>query len=134
MDADKLRTLDLFAGLEPEDVDRCAEMFEETEILAGSGLTREDDYSYRFFVILDGAVTVLRAWAPIAELGPGEFFGEMGVMSGDRRNARVVAKTRCALAGSITWDFRQITDDYPVLAARIQAVIDERAKSLPADD
>lgn len=134
MDADRLKGLELFAGLTRDELDRCAAMFEETEILAGSGLIREEDYSYKFFVILDGTVTVLRAWAPIAELGPGEFFGEMGVMSSERRNARVVAKTRCTLAKSVSWDFRQIAEDYPDFAAKIQTVIDERAKSLATDD
>lgn len=131
MDADALRSIDLFDGLTEEELAQCAELFETTEILAGSGLAREGDFSYKFFVVLDGEVDVLRDFDHVATLGAGDFFGEMGVVTGERRNARVVAKTRCNVAWVMPWDFQKMTDDHALVAERIQAVIDERAKSLP---
>ena len=54
MDATRLRSLPLFEGLSDEDLDRCAGLFQETEMLQGSGLVREEDFAYKFFVVLDG--------------------------------------------------------------------------------
>jgi len=98
MDADLLSALPLFEGLTTEQQERCAALFRETQLLAGSGLAREGDFAYKFFVVLDGEVEILRDFEHVAHLGPGDFFGEMGLVSGDRRNARVVARSRCRVA------------------------------------
>ncbi len=133
MDAEALKDVKLFEGVDQATLERCAALFQETEILAGSGLTREGDFSYKFFVVLDGEVEVLRDFDHVANLGPGDFFGEMGVVADARRNARVVALTRCRLAWMMGWDFQTMTAEHPEIAARIQAVVDERMASLPSD-
>ena len=72
-------------------------------------------------------VEVLRDFDHVAYLGPGEFFGEMGIVTGDRRNARVVAHDRCRLASMMTWEFQTMTEEFPEIAARVEAVINERS-------
>lgn len=117
----------LFAGLTDDDLAQCAEKFVVDEVLAGSTLTREGDFSYKFFVVVDGRVDVLRDFETIASLGPGECFGETGVASDEPRNARVVASERSQVASMIGWDFRSMCDAIPVLGDRIQAIIDDRS-------
>lgn len=134
MDATRLRSLPLFEGLSDEDLDRCAGLFQETEMLQGSGLVREEDFAYKFFVVLDGEVEVLRDFESVARLGPGDFFGEMALVSGARRNARVVAHTRCDVAWMMSWDFKAMADDLPEIAARVEATIAERMAALPEAD
>jgi CRP/FNR family cyclic AMP-dependent transcriptional regulator len=128
MNASQLRGLPLFDGLTSDELEACAGQFEEIEVLAGGGMIREGDYSYKFFVVVEGSVDVLRDFVPVATLGPGEYFGEMGVVTGDKRNARVVAKQRCIVGRLMTWDLRQLMDEYPSIGAHIQATIDERAR------
>lgn len=128
MEASRLQSLPLFAGLTADELERCAAQFEEMEILAGGGMVREGDFSYKFFVVLDGEVDVLRDFELIATLGPGDYFGEMGVMTGSRRNARVVAKERCTVGRLMTWDLKALTDAYPTIAAHIEATIAQRAR------
>jgi CRP-like cAMP-binding protein len=127
MDVEKLRDIELFAGLSEEDLAKCASAFEHQQVLAGTPLTREGDFSYRFFVVLDGQVEVLQDFESVATLGPGECFGEMGVASDEPRNARVVATERSEVASMIAWDFRQTCEQVPVLGERIQQVIDQRS-------
>lgn len=117
----------LFEGLSDDELAQCADKFQVDEVLAGSTLTREGDFSYRFFIVLDGRVDVLRDFETIATLGSGEYFGETGVASDEPRNARVVANERSSVASMIGWDFRTMCDAIPVLGERIQAVIDARA-------
>ena len=134
MEASALQGIPLFDGLGPDELARCASLFQEAEILAGSGLAKEGDFAYKFFVVLDGEVEVLRDFEHVARLGAGDFFGEMGVVSGERRNARVVADTRTTVAWMMPWDFQQMTEELPTVAARIDEAIAERMADLPTDD
>ena len=124
----------LFEGMSDTDLRRCAEMFQEAELLQGTGLAREGDFAYKFFVVLSGEVDVLRGFEPVARLGPGDFFGEMGLMSGERRNARVVAHTRCELAWMMAWDFKTMSEEFPEVAARIDDVVAARMRPLASSD
>ena len=111
----------LFDGLTDDELAQCADKF-------------EGDYSYRFFVVLDGQVEVLRDFETLATLGPGECFGEMGVATDGQRNARVVASERSHVASMIGWDFREMCDKIPTLGDRIEAIIDARTEpTRPAD-
>lgn len=133
MTAMTLRNLPLFDGIDDDAVEECIGRFTETEILAGSPLAREGEFAYKFFVVLDGEVEVQRDFKTVATLGPGDFFGEAGVVEHGRRNARVIAKTRCRVGWMIGWEFEQMLERHPEVARRIQSVIDERSAGESAD-
>jgi CRP-like cAMP-binding protein len=130
MDASQLKSIPLFDGVGDDVLARWAGCFQETELLTGAGLAREGDFAYKFFVVLDGEVEVLRDFEHVAKLGPGEFFGEMGLVNHEPRNARIVAETRCRVAWMMGWDFESLTKESPELAAKIQRVVDERRASI----
>ena len=129
MDADRLRSSPLFEGLSDEALERCSQLFQEAEILKGSSLAKEGDFAYKFFLVLDGEVDVLHDFEVIARLGPGDFVGEVGVAAGGRRNARVTANTRCDVAWMMAWDFQTMTEEFPEVAARIEAAIADRSET-----
>ncbi|MFK7919205.1 MAG: cyclic nucleotide-binding domain-containing protein [Ilumatobacter sp.] len=126
MQADQLRSLSLFEGVTDDELTGLADQFTEFEMVAGSSLAKQDDFAYKFFVVLDGDVDVHRDFQHIAEMGSGEFFGEVALVKGEKRNARVTAKTRCRLACMMGWDFKAMTEKFPSIAARIDAVVAER--------
>jgi CRP-like cAMP-binding protein len=128
MQASRLASIPLFSGLTPDELERCAALFEESELLAGSGLIREGDFSYKFFVVLEGHVDVLREFEQVTTLGPGDYFGEIGVVTGERRNARVVCKDRCVVGRLMTWDFKQMAEEFPSIAAHVERTIAERTR------
>ena len=134
MDSDRLRSSPLLEGLSNDALDRCAELFNEAEILKGSSLAKEGEFAYKFFVVLDGQVDVLDGFDLIARLGPGDFFGELGVAAAGRRTARVVAHTRCQVAWMMGWDYQAMTEEYPQVAERIEAAIAERSKTPSGTD
>ncbi len=134
MDVKRLQSLPLFQGIAEGDLADWAAKFQTAEMLAGSSLAKQDDFAYRFFVVLEGQVEVFRDFEHVADLGPGEFFGEMGLISGKRRNARVTAKTRVDIAWMMPWDFEQMTTDVPDIAARISEVVATRNASIAAAD
>ncbi len=127
MDVDQLRSLSLFEGISDEDLAPFADQFEAFEIVAGSSLAKQDDFAYKFFIVLDGEVDVHRDFERIATLGPDEFFGEVALVKGEKRNARVTAKTRCRLACMMGWDFNAMTEQLPSVAARVDAAVQQRS-------
>lgn len=130
MDISHLKELELFSGLPDADLQLIANRFHYLETLAGSGFAREGDFGYKFFVVLNGEVDVLRDFRPVARLGPGEFFGEMALVNGRRRNARVVAHTRCSLAWMMSWDFQEMAQSFPQIAQRIDAAVQTRVAQI----
>lgn len=126
MQVEQLRSIPLFAGLSEDDLASCAESFEEIEMVAGSSLAKQDDFAYKFFVVLDGEVEVHRNFEFVASLGPGEFFGETALVKQEKRNARVTAKSRCRLACMMAWDFNAMTERHPVVGERIDVAVRER--------
>src|SRR5882724_4695876 len=93
MDPEPLRAIPLFSDFSDQELHQIAPFAEEIEVEAGTRLVKQGQFSYEFFAIEEGAAEVLRDGEHVADLGPGDFFGEMGLLEKDRRTATVVAKT-----------------------------------------
>src|SRR5947209_7328865 len=91
MDRDRLKTIPLFSSLSDKALDTVTVFATETSVSAGKHLVHEGDYSYDLIVIEDGTADVVKSGEVVGSLGPGDVFGEMGMLSGDRRTADVVA-------------------------------------------
>lgn len=112
MDASELSGIDLFAGLSTEDLERLAAVMKDAEYPVGHVLAAEGDLPTRFYVILSGHVTVHRDGKHVADLGRGDFFGEVGVLSLQDRNASVIATTPVRVAEVLGWDLRQLLEAF----------------------
>jgi putative ABC transport system ATP-binding protein len=86
-----LRPIDLFRSLTPQQLTDVAEKMTKRHFAAGETIIREGDPGEEFFLISEGEVDVVRADREVARLGPGDFFGEVALISGEPRNATVVA-------------------------------------------
>ena len=61
------------------------------QFLPGEAIIREGDIGEELFLISEGEVEVNRTGREVARLGPGDFFGELALMSGNPRNATITA-------------------------------------------
>src|SRR5437764_14428058 len=91
MDPDRLKTLPLFSSLSDKALNTVSVFASETAVSAGKRLVHEGDYSYDLIVIESGTADVIKGGEVIGALGPGDVFGEMGMLSGGRRTADVIA-------------------------------------------
>ncbi|WP_395154020.1 cyclic nucleotide-binding domain-containing protein [Ilumatobacter sp.] len=126
MEIEEFRSIALFEGLTDDELAQCTEPLKELEMVAGSSLAKQDDFAYKFFIVLDGEVDVHRDFEFVASIGPGEFFGETALVKGEKRNARVTTHTRCRLACMMGWEFKTMTEKFPSVAAHIDAAVAER--------
>ena len=129
MDAARLEGLWLFSSLSREELERVARWTDELEVPAGRELAQEGSFAHEFFVIEDGAAAVTKDGERIAELGPGDFFGEIGLLETERRTASVVASTPMRLIVMFQREFKQMEREMPAVAERLRAAIRARLNS-----
>jgi CRP/FNR family cyclic AMP-dependent transcriptional regulator len=126
VDPNRLRSLPLFADLSDAELSEIATFAQEISVEAGRDLVREGDFSYEFMAIEEGEAQVTRHGEHVADLGPGDFFGEMGLLEKTLRNATVTAKTPMQLVTLTGWDLRRIERSVPQAVARVRAVLEAR--------
>ena len=80
MDTSRLKSLPLFESVSDEDLEKIAPFVSEVSVSEGKHLVDEGDYAYEFMAIEEGTAEVRRGEEKLAELGPGDFFGEMGLL------------------------------------------------------
>lgn len=126
MDIETLRGFSLFEGLSDDDLEREVVLFEPIRRMAGERVTKEDDFGYSLFLVISGRLSVDHGGEIVAEIGTGDHFGEVSLVTGKKRNATVTALETCELAKIMTWDFDTLLAEQPLLAGRIKAVVDQR--------
>ena len=132
MDEARLASIDLFSSLAKRERSEIASRADELDISEGTHLVREGEFTYEFFVIEEGEAEVLRGGEHVASLGPGDFLGEMGIVTRAPRNASVVARSPTRVLVMSEQDFRGIAQMFPSVADQIREAVRERCEPLVA--
>jgi CRP/FNR family cyclic AMP-dependent transcriptional regulator len=126
MDESKLKAIPLFASLRKEDLRRVAQVTDEIDAAQGEELLREGRSAYEFMVIQDGHAEVTRAGEHVADLGPGDFLGEIAALERGARTATVVTTSPVSLYVMTARDLRHLADSIPELGDTLHRVANER--------
>ncbi len=126
MDVKSLEGIGAFSGLSKEELKKLARWTFELDVAAGEDLTKEGRLAYEFFVIEDGAAEVRQNGERIAELGAGDFFGEIGLLETQRRTATVTATTQMRVIVMSAQEFRRLEQELPAVADRVRSAIHAR--------
>ena len=129
MDAARLKSIALFEEVGDEELAEIAPFANEVSVEEGRELVREGDFSYEFMAIEEGEAEVSRSGEHVADLGPGDFFGEMGLLERTLRNATVTAKSPMRLVTLTGWDLRRVERAAPQAMERIRTVLEERRQA-----
>jgi CRP/FNR family transcriptional regulator, cyclic AMP receptor protein len=127
MDPARLKKIPVFTDLSDEERDHIAALAAEVSVPQGKELVREGDYSYDVLAIEEGTASVDRHGEHIADLGPGDVFGEMGVLKREQRNATVVATSPMLLVTLTSWDIRRLQKTAPNAVDHLRAVVAQRS-------
>ena len=126
MDASRLRSIPLFEEVGDEELSQIAPFANEVSVEEGKVLVREGDFSYELMAIEEGSAQVTRGGELVADLGPGDFFGEMGLLERTLRNATVTAKSPMRLITLTGWDLKRVERAAPEAIERVRAALEER--------
>jgi short-subunit dehydrogenase len=129
--AERLGQVPLFASLAPAELAEWAASLETVAVSAGATIFREGERGDEMFIVAAGAVRIIaesRGGGLIAELGPGDFFGETALISGFPRSASAVASRDTRLWRMSQDRFDRMVRAYPALSVEMGRVLRQRAQ------
>jgi CRP-like cAMP-binding protein len=126
LDPSRLKTIPLFEKFSDDELRQIAPFAEEASAEPGSVLVREGDYSYQFVAIEEGNARVTREGETVADLGPGDFFGEIGLLEKSLRTATVEATSPMRLITLTGWDMARVEKAMPEAIEELHRTIEER--------
>src|SRR3954454_20799610 len=133
MDVKHLQGLALFERLSKDQLAEVARQADEIDVEAGKRLVSAGRFGYEFFVIENGSAEVVRGDEHIADLGPGDFFGEMAILSDTVRSADVVASSPMTAMVMTDSQFRALAHRMPDVADKIREACRTRTRELQAE-
>jgi CRP-like cAMP-binding protein len=129
MEASHLKSIPLFASLSRKELNLVARHADEVPVAGGEVLAREGEVAREFFVIESGTATVTKDGRAINHLGPGDFFGEIGLLETPRRVATVTADQPMRLIVMFGPEFTAVESEIKELDQVIRKAIAERMKN-----
>jgi CRP/FNR family cyclic AMP-dependent transcriptional regulator len=125
---DVLKQVPLFAGLDDRELSQIAASMKERRFKAGDTVTEEGAGGAGFFIVEAGEADVSvdgQARSPIA---PGDYFGEIALLTGSDRTATITARTDMVCWGMTPWDFRPLVESNSTIAWKLLTAMAEKLK------
>jgi CRP/FNR family transcriptional regulator, cyclic AMP receptor protein len=126
--ADTLEKVPLLEGLTKRDRQRLARSMKSRKFPAGSQVVVEERKGVGFFIITDGKAAVTIGSQLLNMLGPGDYFGEMALIHGDRRTATVTADTDLECLSLTSWEFKPFVAEHPTVAWALLQTLAQRVR------
>jgi CRP/FNR family cyclic AMP-dependent transcriptional regulator len=111
-----LQRVPLFSGLSRRELERVANSMKERRFRKGDTVTTEGRGGVGFFVIDEGEADVTVQGEELARLGPGDYFGEIALITESDRTATITAETDMRCYGMTMWDFRPLVESNASIA------------------
>ena len=121
-----LQKVPLFADLDKKDLEKIAQVMNERRFAAGDTVTKEGAIGAGFFIVEDGTADVTVDGLPVGSIGPGDYFGEVALLTGSDRTATIVATTDMLCYGMTPWDFRPLVESNSTIGLKLRTAMAER--------
>ena len=132
-DDEHLARVPIFAGLGEKERQAVRSLLTRIDIQPGFVLAREGAYGNEFFIVMSGTATVERDGEVIAEVGPGDFQGEMSLLDGGPRLATITAATPMTILVANHAEFNSLLETTPLVARQMLPAIVARLRALAGD-
>ena len=127
MDTTQLKRIPLFSNASDEELKKVAVFATAREEDEGTEVIREGSFSRELLAIEDGTAEVTRDGEKIADLGPGDIFGEAGMLDDDMRSASVTATSRLKLISMGHFEVKRLKKAAPGVYEEIEKLVEERS-------
>jgi len=121
-----IKRVPLFAGCSKGELEQIAQIADEIDLAEGKEMTREGSRGREFFVLLEGDADVTKGGSSINKLGPGDFFGEIALISDSPRTATVTATSPVRALVITDRSFRRLLDEQPEIQRKVLMALAER--------
>jgi CRP/FNR family transcriptional regulator, cyclic AMP receptor protein len=121
-----LKRVPLFAGCSKRELGEIASVADELDLPSARDLTTEGSTGREFVVLVEGEAEVLRKGRLVAGLGPGDFVGEIALVTGRPRNATVRTRGPARVLVLTASGFRTLMRDVPSIQAKVLVALAQR--------
>jgi CRP/FNR family cyclic AMP-dependent transcriptional regulator len=121
-----IRKVPLFSHLSRKQLAQVARVADEIDLPEGKEMTREGAPGREFFVILEGSADVRRRGRKVNSLKPGDFFGEIALVTSVPRTATVVATSPVRALVVTDREFRHLLEESPDIKTRVMQAMAAR--------
>ena len=128
MDVSELKNIPLFADVPDDKLLKVATFASLESAVEGKVIIREGGAANAFYAIEDGTVKVERDGQHIADLGPGDVFGEQALLEKSERSATVTATSPVRLIKIDHWEIPRIKQSMPEVLTELQRKVEERSQ------
>jgi CRP/FNR family transcriptional regulator, cyclic AMP receptor protein len=129
LDAATLKKIPLFAGVPDEVLGKIAPWTAVEEWPEGKVIVKEGGFSNHFYAIQEGTAKVERDGRHIADLGPGDVFGEQGLLERQERSATVTATSEIRLIKIEHWELSRMRQSMPEVVDELRRKVEERRQA-----
>ena len=123
----RLRSVPLFADCTDDQLAAIARLTDELALPAGRRPIHEGGHPHEFLVLVEGEAEARRGGRLLRRLGPGDFVGELSLLSGGPRTATVVTTTPVRLLVLTDRAFARIVEGVPGISLKLMRAVAERA-------
>ena len=129
---EQLKQTALFAGFTDRQIESVLAAGKQRRFAAGEQIIRQGDDAVGFYLIVEGSAEVRSGGAVLAQLGPGDYFGEMALLlENTPRTADVTALEDTSCLVVTQWEFRSLLAAHPDTALAVMTELARRLQSTP---
>ena len=125
---DLIKRVPLFSELDDRELKEIAGSMKERTFEAGDTVTEEGKGGVGFFVIDEGTAKVSVGGRDVRTFGPGDYFGEVGLIADIDRTATITAESELRCYGMTLWDFRPLVESNAPIAWKMLQALAQRLK------
>jgi CRP-like cAMP-binding protein len=121
-----LKRVPLFERCSRRELGQIAMLADELDLPDARDLTREGAGGFEFIILVEGEADVVRGVRVVNELGPGDFVGEIALVSGEPRTATVKTRGPARVLVITASGFRTLMHDVPSIKDKVLAAVTAR--------
>lgn len=121
-----LKRAPLFSGCSKSELRALARSADELDLREGTVITREGRPGREFFVLISGTADVTKKGKSVAQLGGGDWFGEIALLTDSPRTATVTATSPVDVLVITDRSFRNLVETMPSIALKVLSTIGDR--------
>jgi len=121
-----LKRVPLFERCSQRELGQIAMLADELDLPSARDLTREGASGFEFIILVEGEADVVRGVRVVNELGPGDFVGEIALVSGKPRTATVRTRGPARVLVLTASGFRTLMHDVPSIKDKVLAAVTAR--------